>query len=360
MADPGFARFERSNKNETTLLGGTRTYGTAIISRLQNKIADEIYTGAPETLLKHGSPVPVTQAIDIWSFGCVLSLAATWSNLGYTGISQFEAVRKHASKKSPSEHEAHGAAFHDGKEPLKQVHLWHSYLRSISRRSDTITGQILELVDQKMLLSYPDDRISASMVHDELVAILRANQSRVDHMIPDELLRILPSTDGKIPFNQFVHDSYGIPALEGRNRTSDAFLQAREDMPTIIPSPPSSTHLRKMFITVNSIERPTADKLYPMLEGYEWENWREKASKNVAQRIPQTSLRWNIRLEKSFNAESLQRIAGIKIRWTDVLDDHLMLDEDDNTLHVFRASLLLKAKQDVGDTQDETFVPELG
>jgi hypothetical protein len=114
------------------------------------------------------------------------------------------------------------------------------------------------------------------------------------------------------------------------------------------------------MFTVDPVKRPTADELCQLLEGCEWESWREKASNHLVQRIPQISPRWNIRLEKSFNAESLQRIAGIKIRWTDVLADHLLLNEDDNTLHLFRAAPLLKADQDIGDTQDEILVLERG
>jgi serine/threonine protein kinase len=117
--------------------------------------------------------------------------------------------------------------------------------------------------------------------------------------------------------------------------------------------------VRKMF-TVDPVKRPTADELCQLLEGCEWESWREKASNHLVQRIPQISPKWNIRLEKSFNAESLQRIAGIKIRWTDVLADHLLLNEDDSTLHLFRAAPLLKADQDIGDTQDEIFFLERG
>ena len=116
--------------------------------------------------------------------------------------------------------------------------------------------------------------------------------------------------------------------------------------------------IQKMF-TVDPMERPTADQLCQMFEGYESENCREKASKNPVQGIPQTSPRWNIRLEKSFTAKNLQRIAGIQIRWTDVLADHLMLDEDNNTLHLVRAATLLEANEDIGDTQDQPFVPKL-
>jgi hypothetical protein len=42
-----------------------------------------------------------------------------------------------------------------------------------------------------------------------------------------------------------------------------------------------------------------------------------------------------IKLEKSFTALNLQRIAGIEIRWTDNLADHLRMIDDDKAVEVF-------------------------
>ena len=42
-----------------------------------------------------------------------------------------------------------------------------------------------------------------------------------------------------------------------------------------------------------------------------------------------------IKLEKTFNALNLQRIAGVQIRWTDNLADHLRMMDDDKTVAVF-------------------------
>jgi hypothetical protein len=43
----------------------------------------------------------------------------------------------------------------------------------------------------------------------------------------------------------------------------------------------------------------------------------------------------HIKLEKQFNALNLQRIAGIRISWTDNLADHLRMMDDDKTVAVF-------------------------
>lgn len=49
-----------------------------------------------------------------------------------------------------------------------------------------------------------------------------------------------------------------------------------------------------------------------------------------------------VKLEKSFNALNLQRIAGIKIRWTDNLADHLRMMDDDKAVVVFHHASFLE------------------
>jgi hypothetical protein len=49
-----------------------------------------------------------------------------------------------------------------------------------------------------------------------------------------------------------------------------------------------------------------------------------------------------IKLEKSFNALNLQRIAGIEIRWTDNLADHLRMVDDDKAVAVFHHASFLE------------------
>jgi hypothetical protein len=57
---------------------------------------------------------------------------------------------------------------------------------------------------------------------------------------------------------------------------------------------------------------------------------------------PQILNNSNIRFEKTFTAYNMERIAGIKIRWTDNLADHLrMVDEDDKTVAIFHHAFFL-------------------
>ena len=60
-----------------------------------------------------------------------------------------------------------GDWFHDGKSVLGDVTKWHSMLRGISWRHDTITSQVLDLVDQKMLLGSPGKRLGAKAIYEK-------------------------------------------------------------------------------------------------------------------------------------------------------------------------------------------------
>ena len=49
-----------------------------------------------------------------------------------------------------------------------------------------------------------------------------------------------------------------------------------------------------------------------------------------------------IKLEKLFTAPNIERIAGISIRWTDNIVDHLRLVEDDSAVVIFHHASFLK------------------
>lgn len=140
--------------------------------------------GAPETdrsRTRRGTRTPVTQTIDTWSFGCVLSITATWVVLGFQGILQYETLRKRAIKtlrerKAKGEHLSTPTAddaFHDGNEALPEILYWHNYLRSIMRTSDTVSRRVLDLVEGKMLCKDPAMRITSSDLCKLLVDILK-------------------------------------------------------------------------------------------------------------------------------------------------------------------------------------------
>lgn len=94
---------------------------------------------------------------DVWSLGCVFSVLATYAVLGKQGVLEYTRIRK----SSPSNVEQ-SDSFHDGKDVLPEVTDWHTYLRAASRKTDTFTASILDIVDSDMLQADPRQRRDAA------------------------------------------------------------------------------------------------------------------------------------------------------------------------------------------------------
>jgi hypothetical protein len=154
----------------------------------------------------------VLQTIDIWSLGCVFSIAATWVVLGYQGIRQFWNVREKAIAKINKERSSRSAlldvpmpvatagdSFHDGAEVLRDVTSWHSALRSALRATDTITSRVLDLVDEKMLLGDSSKRLKAEEVCQELKRILSQHQAKPRKAMPESIMKSLLEVDEEAP-----------------------------------------------------------------------------------------------------------------------------------------------------------------
>ncbi|KAL8716475.1 MAG: hypothetical protein Q9225_006202 [Loekoesia sp. 1 TL-2023] len=191
LADPGFARYEKSGEGLTSALGGTRTY--------------EHHDG-------RFVPAEVSQASDIWSLGCVFSLAATWIVLGGTGIEQFDKLRQSCRERrdvqtyQPFDHAHDRAAlpshnaFHDNAAVLPEVTEWHQFLRISSRRSDFITTRMLDLLDSQVLVMDPAQRINIRTLYAQMFDIV-AQAEMESHWRPqaEPILRLFPVEDLDMP-----------------------------------------------------------------------------------------------------------------------------------------------------------------
>lgn len=58
--------------------------------------------------------------------------------------------------------------------------------------------------------------------------------------------------------------------------------------------------------------------------------------------VSQATLKESVKLEKIFNARNLERVAGIKIWWTNNLADHLRMRDNDRAVEVFHCASFLK------------------
>ena len=167
--------------------------------------------GAPE--YPGRSEHPVSQAVDIWSLGCVFSLAATWIILDYPGVGLFHKVRQRAIEKhievqgyqtmlhNQITTVSKGDQFHNGYEVLGAVTEWHKYLRTVIRKTDTITCRVLDLVDKMMLLGTPEHRIKADHLCLQLDPILKMSSQEERVQLPETLMTLL----GEIDEEESIH-----------------------------------------------------------------------------------------------------------------------------------------------------------
>ena len=183
LADFGLASFGRMDEERALLRGGTVTYGKLDSLAFTQICLKRCPTGAPECVRGEDSQTRVSRAIDIWSLGCVFSEAACWVVLGESGIQQFSSLREQATKSLSREQTSWSSTdgifirpparqFHDGINVLKEVRQWHEHLRTTVRQTDVITGRVLDLVDQHMLIGAPECRFTSTAVCDECKNLL--------------------------------------------------------------------------------------------------------------------------------------------------------------------------------------------
>lgn len=170
----------------------------------------------------------VLQTIDIWSLGCVFSIAATWVVFGYQGIKQFTRIREKAietirvrqrGSRSNSNLSA-GDYFHDGHSVLEAVTSWHRILRSSLRKTDSVTSNLLDLVDKKMLLGNAGARIKATDLVSELKRILVQSETGPRIEMPGNIMETLLEADkdavSSVSSTQW--SNLGQPAAAGNDR----------------------------------------------------------------------------------------------------------------------------------------------
>ena len=91
---------------------------------------------------------------------------ATWVILGSRAYDEYvryrekeiEGLRELRKREPTTSVPTADDAFHDGTQVLKAVRNWHHYLRNSKRVCDTVSGHVLDLVEECMLLPSPKDR----------------------------------------------------------------------------------------------------------------------------------------------------------------------------------------------------------
>ncbi|KAM7219499.1 hypothetical protein V8F06_005054 [Rhypophila decipiens] len=125
--------------------------------------------GAPEAS-KHADyllrlPNQIPTAADIWSMGCVVSDAAAWLVFGPKGREEYRKLREEfGSQVENFEDPGHYDCFHDAVGRSQAVDKMHTHIREACHPQDTITPQLLDLVQEHMLVWDWKQRLPANSV----------------------------------------------------------------------------------------------------------------------------------------------------------------------------------------------------
>lgn len=80
-------------------------------------------------------------------------------------------------------------AFHNGVDVLPEVKEWHVHLRSLLRLSDTITGRILDLVDEKMLLAESPRQFNCEALHISIKEKVQQAEAHYEQLVEKGVVR---------------------------------------------------------------------------------------------------------------------------------------------------------------------------
>ena len=120
-------------------------------------------------------PDEICQNSDVWSLGCVFSIAATYVVLGEQGVVLYDNIRRHAHAKPDTD--LIQDVFHANGDVLKVIKGWHTYLRLSARRGDVFTAAILDMVDDHMLVMPPEKRWEAKEVSEYFGNLIKTSCS---------------------------------------------------------------------------------------------------------------------------------------------------------------------------------------
>jgi serine/threonine protein kinase len=151
LADFGLARLKDIDRDSST----DHKYGT-------------VTYGAPESQRHIGNhPIRVNRALDIWSWGCILSEIVTFTLLGSPGVIRFRQFRRTTNGMRDD------CYFHDMKDVKQEVRDWLLYLNRISdaHQYKVLIGKTLHIVEC-MLAADPGCRPSAASIHESFCIFL--------------------------------------------------------------------------------------------------------------------------------------------------------------------------------------------
>ncbi|KAH6639930.1 kinase-like domain-containing protein [Truncatella angustata] len=124
-------------------------------------------------------PNRVSEAVDIWAIGCIFSEVAAWIHDGAEGMSRYLNMRRDELRGLATfEGSAYGDCFHDGiNRALNAVGDMHRRIRDSRPKWDSVTYDILRVVEEFMLAQNQQHRWDAKSLLEKIQQIIYASQT---------------------------------------------------------------------------------------------------------------------------------------------------------------------------------------
>ncbi|KAI1339834.1 hypothetical protein F5Y15DRAFT_415753 [Xylariaceae sp. FL0016] len=250
LADPGEAQIKLAPNDDeharTVVTGGTRTYAAPEKAAFMDGIANR-----PESILQNS---------DVWSLGCVFSVAATYVILGQQGFLIYDKVRRQNldSTHTYQDHVVKGS-FDYGNKVLKVVTMWHEYLRNLMENppvnSLSVPVQIediLQRIDLAAEIQYEEsihdcDRVDSSKVKEAMrLTGFSASQEQLETAIHPHHAPILPTAQrseqrSKIVENMGVSHGVVFPSHVSASRGEGPSFTLTKDLLRLHTQAPTSS-----------------------------------------------------------------------------------------------------------------------
>lgn len=148
-----------------------------------------------------------------------------------------------------------GDYFHDGRKVLTKVTEWHSLLRNTLRPTDKVTGHVLDLIDQEMLLQDPGQRIDATTTCRRLEVIIKKAEAEPRIYVPSSIAQMLRKVDddassskGRSSINYPSGSFLGSAVLGGSTVSTTTLTIAEERRSNFLGAPILKTTHRSIVL----------------------------------------------------------------------------------------------------------------
>jgi hypothetical protein len=165
----------------------------------------------------------------------------------------------------------------------------------------------------------------------------------------DQCIAVLNDTTHTCPVKSHQDFLKVVRLLQNPRTTRESI---KENLRKKLPKPELSGNEKILNDTINLAARigsmTFVGRFYFDIAWQRKVSWQDGSLEALLDReflVPQ-SLEDDVKLEKLFTARNLNRVGGIKIKWTNNLADHLLMHDDDATVAIFHHASFLKLHQE--------------